>query len=290
MTRTRKTAAARIAEDYYDGADADRFYALVWGGEDIHVGIYQTPGEPVRHASRRTVERMADMLGGLGPTARVADFGAGYGGAARFLAGRFGCRVTCYNISETQNRLNRQLTSEAGLGRLVDVVHADFARVPAAEGAFHVVWSQDAFLHSSDRPAVLAEAARVLAPGGRLIFTDPMQADEAPAGVLAPILERIHLPSMGSPSAYRAALDDAGFTVEAFIPLTAHLAMHYARIAHDLEANRDRIAVHDPGFVDRMRAGLEHWVTGAERGHLAWGIFLARKRPSQPPQPRRHGG
>jgi sarcosine/dimethylglycine N-methyltransferase len=288
MTPARRTSAARVAQDYYDSADADRFYALLWGGEDIHVGIYQMPGEPVRRASRRTVERMAEMLGGLGPAARVADFGAGYGGAARYLAERFGCHVTCYNISETQNRLNRQLTAEAGLDRLVDVVHADFARVPAADGAFHVVWSQDAFLHSGDRAAVVAEAARVLAAGGRLIFTDPMQADDAPPAELAPILDRLHLPSMSSPAGYRAALDRAGFALEAFVPLTQHLAMHYARIGHDLEAQRDRIGVQEPGFVDRMLAGLRNWVRGAERGHLAWGIFLARKRHPQPAIPDGH--
>ena len=28
------------ARDYYNSSDADRFYATIWGGEDIHIGLY----------------------------------------------------------------------------------------------------------------------------------------------------------------------------------------------------------------------------------------------------------
>ena len=31
----------RTTERYYDSSDADRFYAAVWGGEDIHIGNLQ---------------------------------------------------------------------------------------------------------------------------------------------------------------------------------------------------------------------------------------------------------
>ena len=32
--------SCNVAADYYDDSDADRFYAEVWGGEDIHIGLY----------------------------------------------------------------------------------------------------------------------------------------------------------------------------------------------------------------------------------------------------------
>lgn len=28
------------ARDYYNSPDADNFYFHIWGGEDIHVGLY----------------------------------------------------------------------------------------------------------------------------------------------------------------------------------------------------------------------------------------------------------
>ncbi len=54
--------AVKIARDYYNSEDADAFYHRIWGGEDIHVGIYVDPAESIREASRRTVERMAAKL------------------------------------------------------------------------------------------------------------------------------------------------------------------------------------------------------------------------------------
>ena len=50
-----------IAEEYYDSGDADKFYFDVWGGEDIHIGLYDGTDD-IKEASRRTVERMASKL------------------------------------------------------------------------------------------------------------------------------------------------------------------------------------------------------------------------------------
>ena len=169
MAKARSTAVEQ-AEAYYDSPDADAFYFHVWGGEDIHIGMYENDDEPIVAASHRNDETLASMLKGLGPAHRVLDIGAGYGGAARHLAKARGCHVTCVNISETQNRLNRELTHKAGLDGLVDVLHGDFENIPADDKSFDFVWSQDAILHSGNRRRVLDEVTRVLRPGGQFRF------------------------------------------------------------------------------------------------------------------------
>lgn len=58
-------------------------------------------------------------------------------------------------------------------------------------------------LHSGNRGRLLAEVAPVLLAGGDFIFTDLMQADDCPEGVLQPILERLLLEDMASPGFYR---------------------------------------------------------------------------------------
>jgi sarcosine/dimethylglycine N-methyltransferase len=95
-----------ITEAYYDSDDADAFYATIWGGEDLHIGIYDDTTD-IREASAETVDRMAAMLDGLDDHAQVLDIGAGYGGSARRIAKQHGARVRCLNISETQNDTNR---------------------------------------------------------------------------------------------------------------------------------------------------------------------------------------
>ena len=68
------------ARTYYNSEDADNFYFHVWGGEDIHIGLYDTPEDAIPEASRRTIERMAAMVPGIGPETLVLDMGSGYGG------------------------------------------------------------------------------------------------------------------------------------------------------------------------------------------------------------------
>ena len=125
-----------VAETYYDSSDADEFYFHIWGGEDIHIGLYQSDKDPIGEASRRTVEAMADSVeGALGKNGRVIDLGSGFGGAARYLAKRFGCHVTCLNISEVENARNRKANAAAGLDKLIDVKHGTFEEVPEKDQA-----------------------------------------------------------------------------------------------------------------------------------------------------------
>lgn len=274
-----KTDAVVRAEDYYDSGSADEFYKNIWGGEDIHIGLYKTPDEAIPPASRRTVETMANELKGINADSRVLDLGAGYGGSGRYLAEKYGCKVVCLNISETQNARNVQLNKEQGLDHLVSVVHGDFENVGMEDASFDYVWSQDAFLHSGDRERVLDEIDRVLKPGGLLVFTDPMQSDDCPDGVLDPILARIQLSTLGSFRFYREELKKRGFEEVNVQDLTHQLRNHYNRVREELLRNRDQ-AVKWSGeeYVTNMDKGLQHWVNGADNGYLAWGILTFRKK------------
>jgi sarcosine/dimethylglycine N-methyltransferase len=265
----------KIAEDYYDSTDADNFYAIIWGGEDIHIGLYEGPDQPISDASHKTVLRMAERLQGLKPGARVLDIGAGFGGAARVLAKKYGAHVTCLNLSNVENERNRKLTEEQGLSDLVEVVHGSFENIPTPDNSFDIVWSQDAILHSGNREKVLREVARVLKPGGEFIFTDPMQADGIEdESVLAPIYARIHLDSLGSFEFYRKELGGLGFKEVMIEDLTPQLRTHYDRVGKELAKRRGDLGgkISDE-YIDRMLVGLGNWVKGADNGHLAWGIM-----------------
>lgn len=267
-----------VTEDYYDGDDADTFYSTVWGGEDLHVGIYEKTAD-IREASVETVDRMIDALPGLTAETKVLDIGAGYGGSMRRIASRFGCEATCLNISETQNDTNRYKNRQAGFANKIRVVHGVFEDIPEPDAAYDVVWSQDAILHSDQREKVLQEVWRVLKPGGHFIFTDPMQADDVPEGVLQPVYDRLQLNSLGSFRFYREAATALGFEVVKQDVLTEHLRNHYARVGEELKKNYDGLIQKGATaqYLDKMVVGLENWVNAADAGHLAWGIQLFRK-------------
>lgn len=272
------SSAVKTAQEYYNSEDADNFYFTIWGGEDLHIGLYQSEDESIRDASVRTVARMASKAGNLNQDAYVLDLGAGYGGSARYLAKNFGCRVVAENLSEVENERDRKMNQEQGLDHLVEVVDGSFDEVPFEDGTFDVIWSQDAFLHSDNRPKVMAEAARLLKSGGEMVFTDPMQADDCPEGVLQPILDRIHLETLGSPAFYQEQARSLGLEVVEFEEHTEQLARHYGRVLQELESREDELAaVVSREYIERMKKGLGHWIEGGRNGYLAWGIFHFRK-------------
>ena len=274
-----KLDAVAMAEEYYDSTPAVEFYKNVWGGEDIHIGLYRTNDEDIGEASQRTVVNMAQRLSPMETDTKVIDLGSGFGGTARFLASNFGCQITCVNVSETQNALKREMNEEAGLSDQIDVIHGSFEEVPLPDEGYDIAWSQDAILHSSDRKAVLDEVQRLLKTEGEFIFTDPMHSEGCPPHVLQPILDRIHLETLGSVEFYRSNLKNRGFIEIDTIERVDDMRTHYARVSEELRENYDKICeLSGADYVENMMEGLDHWVEGADKGFLAWGIMHFQKK------------
>ena len=162
--------------------------------------------------------------------------------------------------------------------QLIEVIYGSFEDVPAEDATFDLVWSQDAILHSGQRTTVLGEVERVLKKGGEFVFADPMQADDCPKGVLQPILDRIHLESLGSPGFYRRETARLGLSEVAFEAMTHQLTAHYSRVLQETEPRGRELSDQiSSEYLARMREGLGHWVEGGHQGHLVWSIFHFRK-------------
>jgi sarcosine/dimethylglycine N-methyltransferase len=270
------STTVETSRTYYNSGDADNFYATIWGGEDIHIGIYEN--DSIFDASHRTVQKIANLLT-LNESTRVLDIGAGYGGAARYLAKTHGCYVDCLNLSEIQNKRNRQLSQQQSLTDKIQVIDGSFEAIPAENQQYDVVWSQDAILHSGNRRKVLEEVYRVLKPKGEFIFTDPMQSDDCPEGVLQPVLDRIHLDSMGSIGFYTKTAEELGFEKVQIIEMTEQLVNHYSHVLQELQARYDELLkVCSQEYLERMKVGLNHWIEKGQKGYLSWGIMLFRKK------------
>lgn len=270
--------ATQVARDYYNSSDADRFYAKVWGGEDIHVGMYTAPDESIRVASHRTVEFLTDRLEGIDGSSRVLDLGSGYGGAARHLANRFGCHVTCLNLSEVENERNRAMNAQANLAELIRVVDGSFDDMPFDDNSFDFAWSQDAILHAGNPEQVFREVDRVLCSPAQFVMTDPMQADNCPHDVLQPILDRLHLNDLGSPKKYLGCASKLGWEDRGYIDQTQQLVQHYSSVLRTTEELEDALASEiSAEYLTRMKRGLNYWIEGGAAGNLAWGVFLFEK-------------
>ncbi|MEV3904597.1 methyltransferase domain-containing protein [Mycobacterium sp. NPDC050551] len=109
--------------------------------------------------------RLAVELAEVSGADRVIDIGCGAGVAVR-AAARRGARATGVDPAPVMLRVARLVTRG---GRTVDWAQGSAERVPAPDASATVLWSLATVHHWKDVHAGLAEAHRVLEPGGRLL-------------------------------------------------------------------------------------------------------------------------
>ncbi|HEX2891987.1 class I SAM-dependent methyltransferase [Vineibacter terrae] len=148
---------------------------------------------------------------GIGPGTRVLDLCAGLCGPARHNAATLGCSVVALELNAQRASGARRLNALVGLDRRIAVVQGDATRPPFGDGAFDVVWSQEAFLHIADKTGLLAGARRVLKPGGRLAFTDWTAGPALTDADRRLMDEGIAAKAIHSPAEYEGLLTGAGF-------------------------------------------------------------------------------
>lgn len=106
---------------------------------------------------------------------RLLDVACGSGRPTLRIAKITGCRVDGVEIHEQGVAHARLAAAERGLAARASFLCADAAgTLPFEAASFDGLICTDAVNHLPDRAAVFGEWARVLEPGGRLVFTDPI--------------------------------------------------------------------------------------------------------------------
>ena len=268
-----------ITKEHYDNKENDAFYFDIWGGENIHIGFYKKPEDSIKEASRNTVWTMVRKLKPIKKNQRILDIGAGYGGAARLLAEKYGCKIDCLNLSEVENERNRKMNKDAELEELVSVTDGNFEKLPFERETFDLVWSQDALLHSNKKEKVFREVARVLKPEGRFIFTDLMQTEDCPKNALKEVLAPLSLKKLGSIKLYEKLARKADLERVIIAKRPAQLINHYKKVLEALDEQHTTIVKKlNEEFVDKMRTNVQLWIDAGEKEYVTWGILQFQKR------------
>ncbi len=152
-------------------------------------GDRTTFGEALYDAEQRGELPEAAVLASLGcgnPTAVadlhegeiVLDLGSGGGIDVILSAKRVGPTGTAYGVDMTDEMLAlaQQNAQAAGVAN-AHFLKGEIERIPLPAGSVDVVISNCVINLSTDKPAVLAEMARVLRPGGRLGISDIVAED-----------------------------------------------------------------------------------------------------------------
>lgn len=223
------------------GAMYDQFgdmLTMTLGSTALHIGMYAPHGErpPATTltaladlAQDRQTEFLVDTID-LAPHEHLLDIGCGTGGPAVRLAERTGARVTGINVSKSQlarcqDRLTTRGHAVQGIAERVDFAYGNAMQLDYADGAFDAAWSIDCVPHLSDRPAGLAEALRVLRPGGRFLFTEFTLRGSPTAEEVAAYTRMWSCPPLAPFATLVDELRQTGFRVESVRDMTANAAL-----------------------------------------------------------------
>jgi sarcosine/dimethylglycine N-methyltransferase len=221
---------------------------------------------------------------GIGPGSRVLDVCSGVGGPARYLAHRYGCRVTGLDVTESRHEAAVRLTRLVGLDHAVEFRLGNALAMPFADGAFDVVIGQEAWAHVPDKPRLVAECARVVrAGGGRIAFTDILKGRGLTAAREERLRREMTFLELATAEGYRGLLEAGGCRVLEAEDLGGAWA----------EILRGRLAMYrslEASTVERF--GAEHFrrwdetyaffVGLFETGELTGGRFVAEKGAAAP--------
>jgi ubiquinone/menaquinone biosynthesis C-methylase UbiE len=160
---------------------------------------------PYRLAARRII--LPWILQNVEPSGEGLEIGAGLGGlTAQLLTLYPQFRMVATDTDRERVGMAEQVLS--GFGNRASVQRADAAALPFSDGRFDLVLSAAMLHHVIEWDKALAEAVRVLRPGGKLVGYD--LANTAPARMMR-VGERQGT-TLLSPGQLQTALDHLGLT------------------------------------------------------------------------------
>ena len=251
----------------YNGAEGDLWELFM--GQQIHIGGLKSS---LDLASR------AGIAAGMQGVDLCCCNGAGMRALVRF------CEVasmTGVDATETVVNRGRQRCQEEGLADRIRFVLGDACNSGLAAGSADFVWGEDAWCYVTDKPRLIAEAVRIVKPGGTIAFTDWV---EGPSGLSTAQAERflgfMKFANVEDIPGYARLLRDSGCTV-----VTADDTGRFAPYV-DLYLNMvDMQLTYDAMRIIGFNADVMQAIAGefaflqemAHTGKIAQGRFIARR-------------
>lgn len=219
-----------LYDSHYSHVEADAYRAV---REEAY-------GEDLGQTSWITAQECDEFCRWLGLRSgqSVLEVACGSGGVSARMASEFGASVVGIDINPsgvsaaTDRALRQGLRAQATF-RVADAS----GRLPFEDETFDIVFCNDAINHLPDRRAVLAEWHRVLKPGGRCLYTDPIVVTGCISNAEMAARSSIGFFLFTPVGANEVALQEAGFRVVLTADVTENVAQTSGRW-HDGRAMR----------------------------------------------------
>jgi ubiquinone/menaquinone biosynthesis C-methylase UbiE len=158
--------------------------------------------EPNSYITMPLLRRMAQSIA-AGPGATIIDLGCGRAGPSLWVARETGASLVGVDLSSVAVEQAARRAPEFGVEGRTRFEVGDLTALRFADSTFDAAMSVDVLWMVPNRPAALAEMARIVKPGARFVFTN-WDRDLAPPGTPPPVPD------------HRPLLRAAGFEIETY--------------------------------------------------------------------------
>lgn len=267
-------APASIA-DLYDSPEG-QIGPDLFGGH-LHWGYWDEKMADADFAAG--AEKLAQLMierTQIAPGQRFADLGCGVGLPAIKLHQAKGCLVDGVTISGSQQRRATENAQALGLADQLTFIHGSALEVPRDAGTYDGAWFFESIFHMGHEQA-LAEAARIMKPGAKLLLTDLPILPHTTDTFLAQMDLYIHSKFV-TLDEYPSLMDRAGFELLEIEDITANvMPWLVGKFKQTLDANADMIKRAIPVDTDKT---VDNWVFLFEvmSENLGYVIVSARRK------------
>ncbi len=159
----------------------------------------------------------------------LLDIGSGIGGPARYMADRFGARVTGIDLTAGFCEVAQHLTRVLGLADRVAFEQGDALAMRFADASFDGAYSMNVSMNIADKAAFYAEIYRVLRPGAWLVLSEIAQGPGGSPAYPTPWARSADSSFLATPAQTREGLVASGFTVSSLRETTDEFLAYGAR-------------------------------------------------------------
>lgn len=251
----------------YSGPEG-RLWELLMG-EQIHIGGF---------ASSMDLAQRADIAAGSRGVDLCCCTGAGMRFLARFLNV---AHMTGVDATPPMIQLGRQRAAAEGLADKISFVENNVCATGLPAGQFDFVWGEDAWCYVEDKPKLIAEAARLVKPGGKIAFTDWM---EGTAGMTdaeaARFLGFMKFPNILTLGEYQSLFEESGCAVKVAHDtgrFAATMPLYLDMIEKQLTYDALKIIGFDTALAATLVGEMKFIQSLAQAGKIIQGLIVAEK-------------
>jgi SAM-dependent methyltransferase len=255
-------------QEVYSGPEGDLWELIM--GRQIHIGGFKSSMD------------LADKAG-IAPDTTGIDLCCCNGGGMRFLV-RFRQVASMTGVDATAAVVERgrRYTQKEGLAGKITFQLADVCDSGLPEARADFVWGEDAWCYVVDKAKLIAEAARLVKPGGTVAFTDwiegPAGLDEAEA---ARFMTFMKFPNVQDLEGYRRLLveNDCDVTLaEDTGRFAPYVDLYLQMVDMQLTSDALRIIGYDMDAMLGLAGEMQFMQQLAHARKIAQGLFVARRK------------